>query len=191
MEGFPLVLMHSLLFPSMNDQGSGKWDCERLYAQMIMSQISNAWDFLALLGWLKGSHQLWGVGVVNHNGIRTRALTASKAFQKGDVVLASSPAHVLHRQDVHGRLVGPKHRMFWWVWEFYSAIVIWCYLQRGPLRRRMFYLCFFLRLFRWYIAYNVVDIKWGFFLLPARIHWDYTWTVLEDLAYTDTTLRAL
>jgi len=44
-----------------------------------------------------------GVGVVNHNGIRTRALTASKAFQKGDVVLASSPAHVLHRQDVHGR----------------------------------------------------------------------------------------
>eukprot|EP00434_Breviolum_minutum_P030691 symbB.v1.2.027141.t1/scaffold2764.1/size72906/8 len=44
-----------------------------------------------------------GVGVVNHNGIRTRALTASKALQKGDVVLTSSPAHVLHRQDVHGR----------------------------------------------------------------------------------------
>ena len=39
MEGFPLVLMYSLLFPSMNDQGSGKWDCGRLYA--LNDHVSN------------------------------------------------------------------------------------------------------------------------------------------------------
>ena len=155
MEGFPLVLMYSLLFPSMNDQGSGKWDCDRLYAQMIMSQISNAWDFLALLGWLKGSHQLWGVGVDEPQWdphTRTDCIQSlAKGWRCFDQLTCTRPSSTRCAWQVGGT----KAWHVWWVWEFYSAIVIWCYLQRGLFRRRMFYLCFFLRLFRWYIAYNV------------------------------------
>lgn len=44
-----------------------------------------------------------GVGLAQHNGIRTRALSATKDFQQDEVILASDSTRVIRAADLQGR----------------------------------------------------------------------------------------
>ena len=164
-KGFPLVLMYSLLFPSMDDQGSGKWDCGRLYA--LNDHVSN----LKCMGFLGIAWMIERVASVVRSWCsepqwdphtRTDCVQSlPKGWRCFGQLTCTRPSSTRCAWQVGGTKA--SH-----VLMSLGIFLSHWYLQRGLLRRPMFYLCVFFWLFRWYIAYNVLDIKWGFFLLPTR-----------------------